>query len=287
MIRCKYLMCYLFLFGITAIIAQITHPKISPRSVIRQEAGLTTLIVDYSRPSARGREIFGKLVPYERIWRVGANESTKFTTTETITVMGNTLAAGTYALYAFPGKKSWEIVFHSNTSHWGDGRADYNANEDVFRIRVQPIETKDFQENFVISFDEISHNSLVMHWDWANTRIRIPIALHTHSLMMKQIKKELAINPSAASYYQAARYLQEQNINSKQALQWLKKAETLEGPKYYISRVRSLLYASQEHYKKAIEAAKNSLQMAKALGKDEFVRINEENIKNWSVKPVN
>lgn len=266
--------------------AQITHPKQSPGAVVQQEAGLTKITVDYSRPSVRGREVFGNLVPYGRIWRVGANESTKFTVTEDVIIMGNTLKAGTYALYAFPYEKEWEVVFHSNTTHWGDGRAKYNPDEDVFRIKVQPVKIKDFQETFAISFDKITHNGLLMYWDWAFTRIIIPVKLNTQAQMQKQLKEQINSNPTAISYYQAARFYQEQTINLKQALQWLDKAEKLEGPKYYISRVRSLIYAENGNYKKAVEAAKISLEIAESLGKDEFVRMNQHNIKKWSVKLI-
>ncbi|WP_340199256.1 DUF2911 domain-containing protein [Ascidiimonas sp. W6] len=267
--------------------AQITHPKSSPHAIIQQEAGLTNFIVDYSRPAVRGREIFGELVPYGRIWRVGANESTKLTISQEVTIMGNKLRAGTYALYAFPKENIWEIVFHKNTSHWGDGREEYNPAEDAFRIEVSPEEIKDFQENFTISFNEIGYESLYMDWRWAYTRIRIPIKLNTHLLMMEEIEKQLKNNPNATSFYQAARYLQEQNKQLNQSLIWLKKAETLEGSKYYISRVRSLVYASLGQYKKAINSAENSLKMSQALGKDEFVRINMYNIKKWKVKLIN
>ena len=108
--------------------------------------------VVYSRPAVRGRVIFGDLVPYGRIWRVGANESTKFTVSDTIQVGPYTLPKGTYALYAFPYKEYWEVVFHKNTGHWGDGRDAYNPDEDQFRLRVRPEKTPIMQENFLNLF---------------------------------------------------------------------------------------------------------------------------------------
>lgn len=286
MLRKFGLMSCLLIFTIISN-AQIKHPKVSPHSILKQEAGLTSFTVDYSRPAVRDRKIFGNVVPFGRIWRVGANESTKFTVSTNVKIMGNELEAGTYALYAYPQKDSWEIVFHSNISHWGDGRNNYNPKEDVLRITVIPQSLSDFVENFTISFNEISHNKLFMNWDWEHLRVRIPITIDTHSLMMKEINTQILQNPSAATYYQAARYLLEQNTQVDKSLQWLDKAEKIEGPKYYISRVRSLIYASMKEYKKAIEAASVSLKMAEALGKHEFVRMNKTNIEKWSAKHAN
>ena len=118
----KKLAFFVMLLGIVGLYGQIEHPKASPLAKLQQDIGFTTLEVVYSRPAARGRTIFGDLVPYGRIWRVGANASTKFTTNTSITIDGNELQAGTYALYAFPNESRWEVVIHNNTEHWGDGR---------------------------------------------------------------------------------------------------------------------------------------------------------------------
>ena len=165
------------------IYSQITHPKASPFSTVEQEVGLSKITVAYSRPSVRGRHVFGPqpdgqpgLVPYGRIWRVGANESTKITVDTDMQVLGNDLPKGTYALYAFPEEKEWQIVFHTNTSHWGDGRNNYNADEDLFRVVVKPQAIPYHQENFLIAFDSIDHSSAQMNLLWANTKVTVPFA---------------------------------------------------------------------------------------------------------------
>lgn len=286
MVRLSFLTILLLLFVVTSK-AQLLYPKASPHCIINQQAGLTSFTIDYSRPAARGRKVFGHLVPYGRIWRVGANESTKFKITEEVEVMGNTLPAGIYALYAFPEKEEWEVVFHSNISHWGDGRDNYNPDEDVFRIKVVPEKIKDFQENFTITFNEINYDTLFMDWEWEYTRIRIPIKLGTHEKMMEQITVSLRNQPDAITYYHAARYFEEQKTDADQCIEWLDKAEALEGPSYYVSRVKSLCYARLGDYQKAINEAVKSKDIAASLGKDEFVRMNDENIKKWSLKQRN
>lgn len=267
--------------------AQIEIPRASPFSKIEQDVGLTKITVTYSRPGAKGRKIFGSLVPYGRIWRVGANESTKFTTDSDITVMGNYLPRGTYALYAFPYKDYWEVVFHKNTEHWGDGRKAYDPAEDAFRIRINPMEISDYQENFLITFDEIDHNAINMLWIWEQTLIKIPIAVDTDSKMMEEIATGIEENPTAQTYYEAARYLQEQNTLYTQALIYLNKAIEIGGDTYYFYRVKSLVEAGLKDYKSAIISAQKSLELARKEDKDEFVRMNEQNISLWKNKQIN
>jgi len=263
--------------------SQIEHPKASPFSKIEQEVGLSKITVEYSRPAVRGRKIFADngIVPFERIWRVGANESTKFSVDNEVTVLGKELPQGTYALYAFPEENEWQIVFHKNVSHWGDGRKNYNPEEDAFRIKVVPQNTQEFQENFLITFDSITHESTNMVWHWANTQVTIPISIDTHTQMMYRILKEIEKNPTAQTYYEAARYLQEQNKEYPMALKYLNKALEIGGDTYYFHRVKSLVEAELGDYPSAIQSAEKSLKISKELEKDEFVRMNEKNIELW------
>ena len=261
--------------------AQISHPKASPYSEIQQDVGLTKIKVAYSRPAVRGRTIFGDLVPYGRIWRVGANESTKFTTDSDITIMGKALPKGTYALYAFPDENVWEIVFHKNTSHWGDGRKAYKEEEDAFRVSVSPQNIPYTQENFLITLENIDHNSANMEWIWENTKITIPIKVPTEQLMLLEIERSIKNNPTAQSYYEAARYLQEQDRAYNTALNYLENAIRLGGDTYYFHRVKSLVQAALGDYEAAIISANLSLNLAQKEDKDEFVRMNKKNINAW------
>ncbi len=260
---------------------QIEHPKASPYSRIEQQLGLSKITVEYSRPAVRGRDIFGGLVPYGRIWRVGANESTKFTTDSELNIGGENLPAGTYALYAFPEEEAWQVVFHTNTSHWGDGRKAYKPEEDAFRISLKPEKLSAKQENFLITFDDIDHNSMKMHWQWDYIRITIPITVDTHAAMKEEISRKLADNPSAQTYYEAARYLQEQGKDYQTALEYLNKALEIGGDTYYFHRVKSLVEAALGDFSSAVVSAQNSLELASAQGKDEFVRMNQKNIDDW------
>lgn len=287
----RFLFLFIGLFLSTISWSQIDHPKASPFTKIEQEIGLSKITLAYSRPAARGRTIFGNradgqpgLVPYGRIWRVGANESTKITFDSDVVVHEQILPKGTYALYAFPEEDEWEIVFHKNLSHWGDGRTAYNPKEDALRIIVKPKSTLSFQENFLISFDEITHDSVKMILHWAGTKIHVPLLFDTSALMELQIAEKLKNTPTAQTYYEIARYYQEQGIKHQLSLGYLKKAIDLGGDTYYFHRVKSLVEAELGDYRAAIGSASKSLEIADGLGKDEFVRMNQKNITDWSKK---
>jgi hypothetical protein len=267
---------------------QLEHPKASPFTRIVQHIGLSTITIEYSRPAVKGRVIFGEdstglpgLVPYHRIWRVGANESTKITFDTDVAVMGNLIPKGTYALYAFPSEEEWQIVFHKNTTHWGDGRTGYDSSEDALRVTVISYKVLSFQENFMISFDGITHDTAAMNLQWAHTKITVPIVVDTHLVMDKQIQEKLENTPTAQTYYEIARYYQEQGIKTFEALEYVNKALELGGETYYFYRIKSLLQAELQLYSAAVLSATKSMKIAKILGKDEFVRLNKRNINQW------
>jgi len=274
----------LFLFISSLAFTQLKHPKASPAATVTQEVGLTTIKLEYSRPAVRGRKIFGDLVPYGRIWRLGANKSTKITFDSDVQIMGDTLFCGTYALYAFPEKKKWQIVFHTNTTHWGDGRKKYNPDEDALRVTVKSQKTESFQENFLITFDSISHQSATLILHWANTKVRLPFSVDTHEIMEQQIEERLSHQTKPQTYYEAARYYVEENMKHEIALVYLNRAIEIGGDTYYFYRVKSLAEAELGDYKSAINSAQKSLKLAQDQDKDEFVGMNQKSINLWKGK---
>jgi hypothetical protein len=173
------------------------------------------------------------------------------------------------------------VVFHKNTAHWGDGRTAYDPSEDAFRVIIIPVRDESWEENFLISFDSIHHNGAVMEWKWGNTVVAVPLEVNTRKVMLERIEKNLADDPTAQSYYEAARYLQEEGIESGKALGYVEKAIALGGDTYYFYRVRSLIQADTGDYPGAVVSAERSLKLAEAEGKDEFVRMNLQNINKW------
>lgn len=264
--------------------AQIEHPRISPPATINQKIGLSEVKVEYSRPSVNKRKIMGELVPYGRIWRVGANESTKIHFTDSVKIEGNDLAPGVYAVYAIPHEFEWTIIMHNNIKHWGDGRFNYKQEEDAFRFQVKPTTTNHFKETFAIGFDEITHRSAIFFCEWENTRIHFLLEFDTQKNMLKEIQSKVKTNPTADTYYESARYLQEEAIKPLLAKEYLEKAHQLAGDKYYIHRIWSLVEAQLGNYLDAIRHANQSKELAAKEGKDEFVRMNEKSIGEWKLK---
>jgi hypothetical protein len=267
--------------------AQLEHPRVSPFQEVTQQVGLSEVRLRYSRPAVKGRKVFGELVPYGRIWRVGANESTKISLTHQMRIGDHTIPAGTYALYAFPEAGAWEIVFHKDTTLWGDGRNAYSPEKDLFRYRASPEKWPEPQENFLITFDNITHNSMQMLLIWDQTCVRIPLYVNTSALMERSINEALANEPTPQSYYEAARYLQEEGRDYEQALNYINESLKDGGDTYYFYRVKSLILEGLGLYPDAIEAARKSESLAEEEGKDEFVRMNQQNIKKWTERIKN
>jgi tetratricopeptide (TPR) repeat protein len=260
---------------------QIQYPRISPASSIVQKIGLSEIRIDYSRPGVRGRKIMGEWVPYGRIWRVGANESTKMTLSDSVQINGQWIGPGQYALYAIPSQNEWTIIVHFNTTHWGDGRTLYTPAEDVFRFTIIPTVTNEFTENFEISFQNLTHESADLMLKWEHTLVSFPIVVNTHAQMMNEIEKQIEKNPTAMTYYESARYFQEKVIFPERAKEYLQKAQILGGDKYYIHRVWALVEAQLKNYQEAIRHAELSKKLAEHEGKDEFVRMNDRSITEW------
>ena len=282
----KIFSAVLFLLHWLNATAQINFPRASPACSITQTVGLTDITIDYCRPGTKGRKIFGEIVPYGRIWRVGANESTKMTITQPIKINNHQLPAGTYALYAIPQADNWTMVVHRNITHWGDGRDDYDANEDAFRFEVKVKTLKKMVEDFTIDFQNLTHSNTDIILAWENTLVSFTITVDTRKQVLAEIQEKLK-EPTADTYYQAARYFQEEGLEPQQALEWLDSALALAGDTYYIHRVKSLIQAELGNYADAIQSAKQSLSLAAGQNKDEFVRMNQKNISKWEalIKP--
>lgn len=261
--------------------SQIALPRISPPSKVQQTIGLTEFEVSYSRPGKRGRELLGELIPFDEVWRLGANESTKLKLSQDILVNGDTLAAGTYAMLAIPQKDQFTIIFNADTTLWGNEEVVYQEAKDVLRVQ-SPIYYEEFVvENFRIDFQDLHHDFGQMVLAWGNFRVALALTVFTDAYVMQDIEKQMWTNPTAETYYQSARYLQEQGKDQADALRYLDKAEIIGGPSLFIYRIRSLVLAQQERYEEAIEAAEASKLLAQEEGNNEFVRLNRRAIRLW------
>jgi len=142
----------------------------SPNAAVSQTIGTTVVSLTYGRPSVNDRDIFGGLVPFDSVWRTGANESTAITFSDDVLIEGERVEAGTYSLYTLPGEDMWSIIINDKLS-WG---TQYDMNEDVLRVEVEPEESSTM-EQMMIYFENISADSGHMIIHWADTRVAVQI----------------------------------------------------------------------------------------------------------------
>lgn len=279
----KKIILFLTLSVASMLNAQVVTPKASPVAKLQQKVGLADIQIEYSRPGAKGRTIYGDLIPYGQMWRLGANENTKITSSEALIFGKDTLKAGTYALFAKPGETSWELYFYADYSNWGLPDP-WDAQKVVLQANAAVQKIQDYQENLSIELDALSNNGGTLLITWENTKVSLPFTLNTKAKVLASIDKTMA-GPSANDYHAAATYYFNENLDLKKALEWSTKAVELRGNSaYWMTRLKAQLQAANGDYKGAIETAKISIEAAKADGDDAYVRANEKSIAEWSKK---
>ncbi|MBX2891294.1 MAG: DUF2911 domain-containing protein [Saprospiraceae bacterium] len=264
-------------------LAQIKTPAASPVCKINQEVGLMKVDVEYSRPSARGRKVFGELVQFGEMWRTGANASTKVTFGEEVSIGGTKVKAGTYALYTIPGEKEWSVIFYKNTNFWGTPGKDYKEEDVAARVSVPVQNLRDAVETFTIGLNNLRNNGADLEIAWEFTKVAVPFTVDTDTKVMADIKNTLD-GPQAGAYYAAARYYYEEKKDMNQALTWVDKSLEKGGEKFWIVRQKALILAELGRFKDAIATAERSTELAKADGNSDYPRMNEKSINEWKKK---
>jgi hypothetical protein len=262
--------------------AQITTPKASPLAKIEQKVGLADITISYSRPGKKDRVVFGDVVPFGEIWRFGANENTKITSSESLIFGKDTLKAGTYAIFTKPTKDSWEVYFYTETTNWGTPEK-WDDNKVALKLKTPVTNLNDVVENLTISLDNLQNSGATLQFSWDKTRINLPFALNTKDKVLASIKKTMD-GPTANDYHQSATYYFQEKLDLKQALIWSSKAVELRPEAYWMSRLKAQLQAANGDYKGAIETAKISITAAEKDGDQNYVKMNKTSIEEWSKK---
>ncbi len=263
--------------------AQVLTPQPSPKCVLNQIVGLTDVEVEYSRPSAKGRNVFGDLVPFGKVWRTGANSNTTISFSEDVVIDGKTLNKGKYALYVLPRVENWEIIFYSKTDNWGNPEV-WNEADVALRATVTPETLNRNVESFTIDINNLDNNFAHLNFSWEKTLVALKFEVPTQKTAMASIDKVLA-GPSGGDYFSAAQYYYQSNADMTKALTYVNKALELkkENPFWY-TKLKSLIQAKLGDKKGAIETAKLSLAAAKLAKNNDYIKMNEDNISEWSKK---
>jgi tetratricopeptide (TPR) repeat protein len=198
---------------------ELNIPRVSQRGTVSQRIGLTDITITYSRPEVGGREIWGKIVPYGKVWRAGANENTTINFTDDVSIEGKALAAGTYGLHTIPDKDQWTIIFSKNSASWGS--FSYDEKEDALRVTTKP-QPADFREALTYTFEEVKPDSTAATLRWEKLAVPFHISVDIKAVVLRSIKNELR-NVGGftwGGYDEAAEWCLDNNYNLEEALKW-------------------------------------------------------------------
>ena len=266
--------------------SQIKTPRVSPASEIEQMVGLTEVEVEYSRPSKRGRDIFGNVVPFGKIWRTGADNCTTISFSTDVVIDSQTIQSGKYSIFSIPNKESWDVILYSDIDLWGVPK-DWDENKIVFKsnYQINKSANNSVKEMFTISFDNATNNDVDMIFSWDDVSVTVNIVVPTRRIVSDNIKKVMGGSPSSSDYYSAAVYYKQENINLDTALEWINKAiDLFENPRFYQLRQQSLIMAANKKYSDAIVVARESLKLSIEADNKDYVKMNKESILEWTNK---
>ena len=263
--------------------AQVLTPQPSPKCTLNQMVGLTDVEIEYSRPGTKGRNIFGDLVPFGKVWRTGANGNSTISFSEDVVIDGKPLKKGKYALFTLPKVESWEVIFYSKTDNWGNPEV-WNEADVALRASVVPEMLNRNIESLTIDISNLDNNFAYLNIAWEKTLVALKFEVPTQKMAMASIDKVLA-GPSAGDYFSAAQFYLQSNGDLTKALTYVNKALELnkQNPFWY-TKLKSLIQAKLGDKKGAIETAKISLAAAKIANNNDYIKMNEDNILEWSKK---
>lgn len=269
--RLTYLITGLTLFIAIGIAnAQISVPAQSPAATLKQTIGLTDITIEYSRPSMRDRDLFENLTPIGKVWRTGANLSTKITFSNDIQLEGKRIPAGTYSLYSIPGEKEWVVIINKKVS-WG---TQYDESEDLERITVPTTITNEKQEVFNFFINPVSDMAGVLGFAWGNAKVQVNVKSLDQEKVVASIE-EIMSKPEEAEpgdFWAAASYYNSLNKDLEKALQWVDVYISKSENAYWAYRAKAQIQSKLGDNKAAIKSAEMAIKIATDRGNDDYVR---------------
>lgn len=264
---------FLILVSLTSF-AQINTPASSPSTILTQTLGLTKIILDYSRPSVKGRIIFGDLVPFGKVWRTGANKITSIKFDDEVYVHGSVMKAGSYGLYTIPGKNEWTIILNRDDKQWGS--YGYDINKDVIRFNVQPMQPKEFAEQMNIDFVDFTPTSTNVSIKWENTEVRFNIEQRgiDEKIMAEIAEKTAKSDATTDTYFSAAGFYYQKGVKLDQALTWANKVVEKQ-KEYWTYQLVARIAAKQNNCAVAVPNAEKSMELAKKADDVAYIKLNQ------------
>ena len=251
--------------------AQLKTPAPSPTQSIKQDFGISSIELIYSRPGIKGRKIFGDLVPWNKVWRTGANSATRIKFNDDVTFGGQSLKAGEYAIYTVPNENEWEVIINKGSANWG---TEYKMEDDIFRVKVKPMKLDQVIESFTMQFGNVKATSTDLQIMWDKTAVAIPITTDIDKKIMAQINSQVI--KDSRPYFQSAMYYLENGKDLNQAVQWFDKAIEQNPNGYWIYHQKANALAKLGKKPEAKVVAQKSLDIARQEKNDDYVRLNEK-----------
>jgi hypothetical protein len=259
-------------------LAQFEAPQPSPKATLTQRVGLTDVTISYSRPSVKGRAIWGTLVPLDKPWRTGANAATTITFSDDVTVEGQKLAAGTYSIVTIPGKDEWTVIFNNDTKLWWE--TEYDAAKDALRVKAKP-QAIGMLETFHIGFPSIGATSAVLAIEWEKVSVPVTIGVDVDGKIRKGVAA--AETTSWQAPMMAARYYFDQKTNREEAWKLLEKS--IATNKNYVNVARKArVLADEGKIAEAVKFGDEALALAKADPTKPNVTAFEKTVGEWKAK---
>lgn len=252
----------------TGVNAQFKAPAPSPLQTVKQAFALSDISIEYSRPSAKGRVIYGDVVPFGKVWRTGANGATKITFGEDVKVEGTDVKAGTYALYTMPNKDSWDIMLYKDLT-LGGNVAEYKAENEVAHFKVKPKALNDKVETFTIDVADVTATTANVELNWEKTRVSFSVVADIDAKMMKSIDNALAAD--TRPYFQSANYYYENNKDLAKALEWVNKGIENNPKAFWMVMLKAKIQAKQKDSKGAVASAEQVITLATEAKNDDYI----------------
>ena len=271
-----------FVLFFTTFFAQIKTPAASPKGMFSQTVGLTDIEVEYSRPSAKGRVVFGDVVPYNKMWRTGANANSTIQFSSDVKLNGQSILKGKYAIFTIPNPNEWAIILYKTHNHRGTPQPFLDSLV-ALKLYVTPEKLPSHVETFTIQMDSIELHQANLNLLWENTSIALKIEVPTNQLATENIKTVMS-GPSYSDYYAAAQYFFQTKTELKLALNYIDKAIQLKATEipFWYTRLQSELQALNGDFKNAIKTANISLEAAQKANNLDYVKMNQNNIAKWN-----
>ncbi|MBC9933403.1 DUF2911 domain-containing protein [Chitinophaga qingshengii] len=264
----------LLLYAGTTVAQGIKMPAPSPGQTVKQDFALSSVELNYSRPVKKGRVIMGDIVPYNKVWRTGANSPTVITFGEDVNFGGKPVKAGKYGLLTIPGAQQWTVILTSSLDV--NSPSLYKEANDVARVQVKPVALSAAQESFTIAFDDVKESSMNLVISWDKVKVPVAITADIEPKVLSQIDAAMQAPGDKKPYFQSAVYYLEHNLDINKAKTWIDLAAAQSPEAFWVWHQKAKIYAKAKDVKGAKEAALKSIELAKAAKNDDYVALNNK-----------